>query len=68
MQHKVRFILINGSDFTVHCENAKITTVGGKITEYTLTNVTHNRPLYIDINQIAAVIDEGVITDSGEED
>lgn len=68
MQHKVRFILINGHDFTVHCENAKITTVDGTITGYTLTNITHNRPLYIDIDQIAAVIDEGAIAEIGEED
>lgn len=67
MQHRVRFILKNGCDFIVHCENAKTTMVGGEITAYSLTNISLNRPLYIDIEQIAAVIDEGPIDESGAE-
>jgi len=64
MQHRVRFILKSGKDFVVHCAKGRVKTVEGQIVGYELAGITANMPLYIDIEQIAAVIDEGPIDDA----
>lgn len=62
--NNVRFILKNGYEFVVKCENARVTTTVGEITGYSLTGCTANRPLYVCLEQIAAIIDEGTVTDN----
>ena len=61
MQHRIRFILKNGRDFVFHCESGRVKTENGEIIGYALAGITGSMPLYIDIEQIAAVIDEGPI-------
>lgn len=61
--NNVRFILKNGCEFVVKCKNARVTTTMGEITGYSLTGCETNRPLYVCLEQIAAIIDEGTATD-----
>lgn len=55
----VCFILKNGREINVICESAKITHIEGNITGYNLSGIKKNRPLFIALDQIAAVIDKG---------
>jgi hypothetical protein len=59
--HEIRFVLKNGYSFTVLCRNAKIARQFGEITGYHLEGIVKNSPLYIHIDDIAAIIDEGLI-------
>lgn len=65
---RVRFILKNGCTFTVQCEEASVTVCNGEITGYKLSGIIQNRPLFIDIEQIAAVIDENPIPEEKPEE
>ena len=56
--YRVRFILKNGCTFTVFCDDAKVSSVAGVLTGYTLTGITQNKPLFLAIEQVAAVIVE----------
>lgn len=53
----IRFILKNGSEFTVKCENMTVHRNGlGAVTSYNFEGVTENKPIEVDMSQIAAVI------------
>ena len=65
---RVRFILKNGCTFTVQCEEASVTVCNGEITGYKLSGIVQNRPLYIDIEQIVAVISEDPIPERASEE
>ena len=65
--NRVRFILKGGYSFVVKCETAKVRTTGNEMTGYSLDGIKGNRPLHIRINEVAAVIDEGPIEESEDE-
>lgn len=53
----IRVILKCGAEFTVKCDNIKITRNGlGVVTNYEFKGITENKPIEIDTTQIAAVI------------
>ena len=53
----IRFILKSGAEFTVKCDNVTISRNGlGAITGYEFKGITENKPLDIDMTQVAAVI------------
>ena len=63
----IRFILKSGAEFTVKCSNVTIHRNGlGAITNYSFTGITENKPLEVDMSQIAAVI--RVMSDETAED
>ena len=64
--NKLRFIMKSGKSFTVLCENAKITSCEGELTQYSITGIKSNRPLYIRLDDVAAVIDEGRASEKEE--
>ena len=66
--HSVRFILKNGCSFTVQCEEASVTVRDGEMTGYKLSGIIQNRPLFIDIEQIAAVISENPLPEKKPEE
>ena len=59
--NRVRFILKSGRSVVVLCENAKIKNVNNELTSYELIGVKGDIPLYMRVNEIAAVIDEGPV-------
>ena len=61
--NRVRFILKNGCNIVVFCENAKIGAFDNELTSYTLTGIKGDMPLYLRISEIDAVIDEGPVTE-----
>ena len=63
--HSIRFILKNGCSFTVQCVEAEVTI---EITGYKLSGIILNRPLFIDIEQIAAVISENPLPEKKPEE
>lgn len=65
--NRVRFVLKCGYSFVVTCENAKICTTGNTVTKYSIDGIKKGRPLYIRIEEIAAVIDEGPVEESEDE-
>ena len=53
----IRFILKSGAEFTVKCENVTIKRNGlGGIVGYDFKGITENKPLDVDMTQVAAVI------------
>ena len=67
MLHDVLFILKNGAEITVRCEDCKIKTYSDIMTGYELNGIAKNRPLHINIGEIAAVIDKGPVDEIPEE-
>ena len=62
--NRVRFVLKSGYSFVVLCENAKIKNVNNELTGYELIGVKGDIPLYMRVNEIAAVIDEGPVVEA----
>lgn len=62
----IRFILKSGAEFTVKCDNVTIQRNGlGVITNYSFSGITENKPIDVDMTQVAAVI--RVLSDEAEE-
>lgn len=69
----VRFILKNGSEFTVCCETASVTITdnaltGRGLTGYKLNGIKSGKPLYVDLSQVVAVIDDSPADDATNPD
>lgn len=62
---KFTVVLKNGFSFTTACENVTITysTITGEACKLKYEGARKNIPIYIDVSQIAAVIQEEVCTD-----
>lgn len=54
----VCFVLKSGNEINVICESAKVTHFDGNITGYSLSGIEKNRPLFIALEQIAAIIEK----------
>lgn len=53
----VRIILKSGSEFSVKCDEFTITKNGfGQVTGYNIKGITENKPVYLDFEQVAAVV------------
>ena len=59
---KFRVILDSGNEFVMVCEDAEMTysRATGKLANFKYIDCIKNRPLYIDVSKVAAVILEGV--------
>lgn len=62
---KLRFILKSGVDFVVSCEDASITrnNITDTMMGYNLVGIKVNKPLFINFNEVAAVIRLGELQD-----
>ena len=58
----VRVILKNGIEFVVTCEEATCyyNDLTGELTRFNYKDATKNIPLYLDIRQVAAVLQEKI--------
>lgn len=53
----VRIILKSGSEFSVKCDEFTITKNGLlQVTVYNTKGITENKPVYLDFEQVAAVV------------
>ena len=59
---KIRVILDSGNEFIMVCKEAKMTysKESGKLITFEYDSCTKNRPIYIDVTKVAAVIREDV--------
>ncbi len=65
--NRVRFVLKSGYSFVVTCKNVKINSVNNEMTGYSIEGRVGDRPLYIRIDDIAAVIDEGPVKEAAKD-
>jgi hypothetical protein len=59
MKRQIRFVMKSGYAFTVLCENVKVKSIGNELTGYSYEGGTGSRPLYIRIENVDAVIEDG---------
>ena len=53
----VRFILKSGAEFSVKCDKFTIKRNAlNQITGYDIKGITENKPVYLDLEQVAAVV------------
>lgn len=53
----IRVILKSGSEFTTKCDKFTIEKNGfGKMTGYDIEGITENKPIYLDCEQITAIV------------
>lgn len=53
----MRVILKSGAEFTVKCDEFTITRNGlDVVTDYNIKGITENKPVYLDFEQVAAVV------------
>lgn len=56
----IRVILKNGSEFTIKCDKFTIEKNGlGQMIGYDIDGITENKPVYLDYEQIAAIVRVG---------
>lgn len=60
MAIKIRVILKNGKDFVMECESltTKYSTATSELTSFRYDGCEKNRPLYLDLSQVVAVLQE----------
>jgi hypothetical protein len=53
----IRFVLKNGKEIDMECEafESKVNQLNGKLCSFTATDVTKNKILSIDVNEVVAV-------------
>ena len=53
-----RVILRNGAEFTVKAEDLSIerNTITGELVSYSFTGITENKPCYLNISEVAAIV------------
>lgn len=63
---KFKIVLKNGYSFDMECEVVKVTysTLTGEISNLKYEGCVHNAPIYLDVSEIVAVIQEGVDGDA----
>ena len=53
----IRIILKSGVEFTVNCDKFTLNKNGlGKITGYDISGITENKPVYLDFDEVAAIV------------
>ena len=66
-KQSIRFILKNGTEFVMTCEKLKCSysKLDGELTSVKYEGASANIPLYLDVRQVAAILQEKIET--GEE-
>lgn len=62
----MRVILKSGAEFAVKCEEFTVKKTCGKMTGYDIKDIIENKPVYVDIDEIAAIV--RVMSDEQEVD
>ena len=59
MKHSIRVVMKSGYSFSFLCDNLKTKSTEGELLGYSYEGATANRPMYIRIENVDAIIDEG---------
>lgn len=61
-KQKIRVILKSGSEFVITCDSfeGEKDRGTGELLSYFCEGITENRPLYLDLKQVAAILQEDV--------
>lgn len=63
----IRVILNSGSEFTIKCEKFTLERNGfGQATGYNIEGITENKPVYLNFEQVAAIV--RVLSDEAKEE
>lgn len=63
----IRVILNSGSEFAIKCEKFTLERNGfGQATGYNIEGITENKPVYLNFEQVAAIV--RVLSDEARED
>ena len=53
----IRVILKCGAEFTIKCDKFTLNKNGlGAVTSYAASGITENKPIYLDFDQVAAIV------------
>ena len=61
-KQKIRIILKTGLEFTITCDtfNGEMDRITGELFSYSCDGITGNRPLYLNLKEVAAILQEKV--------
>ncbi len=61
-KQKIRIILKSGSEFVITCDifEGKRDKITGELVSYSCDGITRNRPLYLNLKEVAAILQERV--------
>ena len=59
MKHSIRVVMKSGYSFSFLCDSLKTKSAEGELLGYSYEGATANRPMYIRIENVDAIIDEG---------
>lgn len=61
-KQKIRVILKSGSEFTITCDSfeGEMDRGTGELFSYSCDGITGNRPLYLNLKEVAAILQEKV--------
>jgi hypothetical protein len=68
MKSRVRIVLRSGYSFSFCCDELEVRKSDNEITGYTIAGATCPRPMYLRLDDVSAVINEGPCEDGGDED
>lgn len=52
----IKIILKNGVSFDVKCSHFSLDKTFGQLNGYTFDGITENKPVYLDLDQVAAIV------------
>lgn len=53
----IRVIFKCGAEFTIKCDKFALEkTARGEVTSYDISGIAENKPIYLDLNQVAAIV------------
>lgn len=59
MKRKICIVMKSGYSFNFLCDKLKIKTLGNELTEYSIDGLKGSRPMYLRIDDVDVIIDEG---------
>ena len=68
MRRRIRVVLKSGFDFAFSCEDMKVKTIDNQLVGYSYREARPVNPMYIRMEDVPAVIDEGKCEDGGQDD
>lgn len=66
MKSRVRVVLKNGYSFSFCCDELEVRKSDNEITSYTIVGAAFPRPMYIRLDDISAIINEGPCEEGGK--
>ena len=64
---RIRFVLKSGRQLFFNCEEVNIKTINNNLTGCGLMGIGGSRPLFINMEEVAAIINDGEVTEEPED-